>query len=307
MTPTPRRHPRAAHAWTRYTDPRGRRGRGRSARLRDAHRDRSRRRVPALSRRRPAPSRSPEHQRFAQREIPSAVPDALPAGGSAGTGCDWAILAGDREGRVRPRPRPRSVVRAGGQRQQRGRRAARCSSSPRPGRPTAWTATATGASTAGDACRCDLRRRRTTSVPRGAPGDYGRALLSYNHAGLVCDGRAGLGGALPERRGRFLAASQVSAVEAGGSAAALQEQQPNRGALHRRRHARCSIRATGTSRSCPWVCLLRVQAMLVAGNELQSLPVRPRRGIPTRAAPREEDCSSSLNYVLYQGGRATHL
>jgi hypothetical protein len=44
-----------------------------------------------------------------------------------------------------------------------------------------------------------------------------------------------------------------------------------------------------------------VQAMLVAGNELQSLPYGPG-GHPDPAGSVQEDCSSTLNYVLYRSG-----
>jgi transglycosylase-like protein with SLT domain len=44
-----------------------------------------------------------------------------------------------------------------------------------------------------------------------------------------------------------------------------------------------------------------VQAMVVAGNELQDLPYGPG-GHPNPLGAREEDCSSTLNYVLYRAG-----
>jgi hypothetical protein len=47
-----------------------------------------------------------------------------------------------------------------------------------------------------------------------------------------------------------------------------------------------------------------VQAMVVAGNELQGLPYGPR-GHPDPRGATEEDCSSTLNYVLYRSGVRT--
>jgi hypothetical protein len=47
-----------------------------------------------------------------------------------------------------------------------------------------------------------------------------------------------------------------------------------------------------------------VQAMLMAGNELQDLPYGPGGHPDPRGAP-EEDCSSTLNYVLYRSGVRT--
>ena len=44
-----------------------------------------------------------------------------------------------------------------------------------------------------------------------------------------------------------------------------------------------------------------VQAMVVAGNELQELPYGPD-GHPDPRGATEEDCSSTLNYVLYRSG-----
>jgi len=44
-----------------------------------------------------------------------------------------------------------------------------------------------------------------------------------------------------------------------------------------------------------------VQAMVVAGNELQELPYGPG-GHPDPLGAREEDCSSTVNYVLYRAG-----
>jgi Transglycosylase SLT domain len=44
-----------------------------------------------------------------------------------------------------------------------------------------------------------------------------------------------------------------------------------------------------------------VQAMLVAGNELQGLPYGPD-GHPDPRGARDEDCSSSVNYIFYRSG-----
>jgi len=46
---------------------------------------------------------------------------------------------------------------------------------------------------------------------------------------------------------------------------------------------------------------LAVQAMVVAGNELQNLPYGPG-GHPDPRGAYEEDCSSTVNYVLYRSG-----
>jgi hypothetical protein len=44
-----------------------------------------------------------------------------------------------------------------------------------------------------------------------------------------------------------------------------------------------------------------VQAMVVAGNELQDLPYGPD-GHPNPLGASQEDCSSTVNYVLYRAG-----
>ena len=44
-----------------------------------------------------------------------------------------------------------------------------------------------------------------------------------------------------------------------------------------------------------------VQAMVVAGNELQDLPYGPD-GHPDPLGASQEDCSSTVNYVLYRAG-----
>src|SRR3989442_15038362 len=44
-----------------------------------------------------------------------------------------------------------------------------------------------------------------------------------------------------------------------------------------------------------------VQAMIVAGNELQALPYGPA-GHPDPRGATQEDCSSTVNYVLWRAG-----
>jgi hypothetical protein len=44
-----------------------------------------------------------------------------------------------------------------------------------------------------------------------------------------------------------------------------------------------------------------VQAMVIAGNELQQLPYGPD-GHPDPRGAADEDCSSTVNYVLYRAG-----
>jgi hypothetical protein len=51
----------------------------------------------------------------------------------------------------------------------------------------------------------------------------------------------------------------------------------------------------------PSAAPIAVQAMVVAGNELQDLPYGPQ-GHPNPLGAPAEDCSSSVNYVLYRAG-----
>jgi hypothetical protein len=129
----------------------------------------------------------------------------------------------------------------------------------------------------------------------GAPGDYRRAIFAYNHAGwYVAD---------VERwaaRYRGSTSPIESTIAAGAAAGGLAGESPTpvlfipgtRAQLDPRdRHLALIPSGAPTS----------VQAMLVAGNELQALPYGPG-GHPDPRGAREEDCSSTLNYVLYRAG-----
>jgi len=132
----------------------------------------------------------------------------------------------------------------------------------------------------------------------GAPGDYGRAIFAYNHAGwYVADverwaGRY-RGSALSDASSVALAVggSGEEGAEAGGWAARLQAQTTTRVELIAGVRAELSP-ASGHQALIPIGAPPVVQAMLVAANELQMLP----RGAL------EEDCSSTVNYVLYRSG-----
>jgi hypothetical protein len=134
----------------------------------------------------------------------------------------------------------------------------------------------------------------------GAPGDYGRALLSYNRAGWYVTEVEGWaaryrGAAAPspatisETGGE---SGNPDAALAGQSAAPVRFIAGERAAL---------TPGEGHLALVPTGVPAQVQAMLVAGNELQALPYGPAGHPDPRGAP-EEDCSSTVNYVLYRAG-----
>lgn len=134
----------------------------------------------------------------------------------------------------------------------------------------------------------------------GAPAGYARAIFAYNHAGWyvseVLSWAAKYRGSMRQRAqpaatgsdpteglsARSLAASPSPVRFVAGERAVL-DAEDERVAL------------------VPAAVPLAVQAMVVAGNELQRLPYGPGGHPDPRGAP-EEDCSSSINYVLYRSG-----
>jgi hypothetical protein len=133
----------------------------------------------------------------------------------------------------------------------------------------------------------------------GAPGDYARALLAYNHAGWyareVEDWAA---------RYRGGAAAQASGAATpggdGGPDAALQRGSATPVRFIAGERA-ALMPGDGHLALVPAGVPAQVQAMLVAGNELQDLPYGPG-GHPDPRGAREEDCSSTINYVFYRAG-----
>ncbi len=125
----------------------------------------------------------------------------------------------------------------------------------------------------------------------GAPGDYRVALLAYNAADWYV--------AEVERWASRYRGS-TTGVLAGASASLPAGASPT------------PIRLVAGTRASlapgdPHVALIpaaappAVQAMVVAANELQTLPYGPGGHPDPRGAP-EEDCSSTVNYILYRAG-----
>ncbi|HUN78752.1 MAG TPA: lytic transglycosylase domain-containing protein [Solirubrobacteraceae bacterium] len=142
----------------------------------------------------------------------------------------------------------------------------------------------------------------------GAPGDYRRAIYAYNHAwwyvaeverwaALYRGGRDGSG-----READVLgAASGVPAAEAvegllpGFAARGTTPVELIAGER--------ALLAPGDGHLAliPREVPPAVQAMVMAGNELQDLPYGPA-GHPDPLGAVSEDCSSTVNYVLYRAG-----
>ena len=134
----------------------------------------------------------------------------------------------------------------------------------------------------------------------GAPQHYEAAIFAYNHASwYVADVESW---AARYRGGPSLPGSS-------GSVEGATLEGPNRG-LQGATSTPVSFIAGDVAELAPGdghVALIpsgvpaQVQAMLVAGNELQELPYGPG-GHPDPLGASDEDCSSTLNYVLYRSG-----
>jgi hypothetical protein len=127
----------------------------------------------------------------------------------------------------------------------------------------------------------------------GAPGDYAAALYAYNHAQWyvaavqtwaaryrAAEGAEGVG--LPGADTRLASETTTPVRFVAGERAALEP-------------------GDGHVALVPAGVPATVQAMVVAGNELQDLPYGPA-GHPDPLGASSEDCSSTLNYVLYRAG-----
>jgi hypothetical protein len=137
----------------------------------------------------------------------------------------------------------------------------------------------------------------------GAPADYRRAIFAYNKATwYVADVEAWAA------RYRSSASSPAGPaaedglppVEDEGAIAAMQAGSATPVRLLAGNRARLAS-GDGHLALIPVDVPLAVQAMVVAGNELQDLPYGPG-GHPNPLGAVEEDCSSTINYILYRAG-----
>jgi hypothetical protein len=138
----------------------------------------------------------------------------------------------------------------------------------------------------------------------GAPGDYRNAILAYNHAQwyvAAVESWAGRYSASSTQPGQAPAPAGVEAGEDDeGADVSLQGESPTPVRFIAGEQARLSP-GDGHLALVPAGVPATVQEMVVAGNELQDLPYGPG-GHPDPLGASEEDCSSTVNYVLYRSG-----
>ena len=153
----------------------------------------------------------------------------------------------------------------------------------------------------------------------GAPGDYERAIYAYNHASWYVaevESWAARYGAprtpptapdIATAPGASSRQASLAAEEAGergegieGADLDLEGKSPTPVRFIAGERAELAP-GDGHLALVPAGVPATVQAMVVAGNELQNLPYGPG-GHPDPLGAAEEDCSSTVNYVLYRSG-----
>jgi hypothetical protein len=143
----------------------------------------------------------------------------------------------------------------------------------------------------------------------GAPADYRRAIYAYNHAwwyvAEVERWAALYRGAAEEGQGEGQATGSAASAAPMGAGAQTAASSLNRGVsapieMIPGERALLSPQ-NGHLALIPEDVPATVQAMVIAGNELQDLPYGPA-GHPDPLGATSEDCSSTVNYVLYRSG-----
>jgi Transglycosylase SLT domain len=143
----------------------------------------------------------------------------------------------------------------------------------------------------------------------GAPSDYARAIFAYNHADSYVSeveiwaaryrGSSQPGSSTTVQT--TVSAPLADATDEGPeSDLALQSETPTPVRFVAGERAMLDP-SDGHVALIPTAAPSVVAAMLVAGDELQTLPYGPAGHPDPRDAP-EEDCSSTVNYVLYRSG-----
>ena len=134
----------------------------------------------------------------------------------------------------------------------------------------------------------------------GAPGDYPRAIFAYNAATWYV---AEVERWAARYRGQpSLSAAHVMGEEAAPEGADLSLEGLTNTPVRFVAGAHAVLSPEdGHIALVPTGVPAAVQAMVVAGNELQDLPYGPGGHPDPRGAP-DEDCSSSVNYLLYRSG-----
>jgi Transglycosylase SLT domain len=138
----------------------------------------------------------------------------------------------------------------------------------------------------------------------GAPGDYRRAIFAYNHAEWYVDEVESWAARYrgPSTPAGSAGAQTVPAepIAGAGTGGRVEGESPTPIEFIPGERAELDP-ADGHLAWIPEGVPTTVQAMVVAGNELQELPYGPDGHPDPRGAP-NEDCSSTVNYVLYRSG-----
>jgi hypothetical protein len=137
----------------------------------------------------------------------------------------------------------------------------------------------------------------------GAPQDYRKAIYAYNHAWWYVEEVEGWAA---RYRGSSAAGDTAGLGSAGEGATsegrrAISQRQTDTPVLYVPGEEAKLLRGNGHVALIPEDVPAVVQAMIVAGNELQELPYGPT-GHPNPLGASSEDCSSTVNYVLYRSG-----
>lgn len=132
----------------------------------------------------------------------------------------------------------------------------------------------------------------------GAPSNYRKAIYAYNHAWWYVDEVE----AWAARYRGAPSAAPASLTQPGlAGGRAISPSASSTPVLYVPGDQAKLLRGDGHVALIPEGAPAAVQAMIVAGNELQDLPYGPA-GHPDPLGASSEDCSSTLNYVLYRAG-----
>ena len=134
----------------------------------------------------------------------------------------------------------------------------------------------------------------------GAPGDYKKAIFAYNHAEWYVNEVESW--AAKYRGSPTTTAPTTQPITAGGAGSYGRVSGESPTPIEFIPGELAELDPTdGHLAWIPEAVPTTVQAMIVAGNELQELPYGPDGHPDPRGAP-DEDCSSTVNYVLYRSG-----
>jgi hypothetical protein len=142
----------------------------------------------------------------------------------------------------------------------------------------------------------------------GAPSDYVQAIFAYNRASWYVTEveswatRYSSSSSPPsgEQASSLRTQAGEDAEDLEGADLGLEGKSPTPVRFIAGEHAELAL-GDGHLALVPAGVPATVQAMVVAGNELQDLPYGPG-GHPNPLGALEEDCSSTVNYVLYRSG-----